>query len=210
MAHIIRSASFADLQNQYAVGMRTLARAGTPGHTRKGPPRGCAHLVCRGRHTIRPRDKRPANGTYPAFVTSPDLQRAKFAEFVDRALRRAQRRGLTIESIERASGVTRSTIYRWRRGDLARFPTAVKVRDLCEALGEDPQEAITILWPSKASPVKRQATPPGPLDPDLVELARILEDPRTSKADVAYIRRFLRQLASTLPEDPPARNDGAA
>lgn len=115
---------------------------------------------------------------------------AKFGRFVTIALNDAKDRGMTIPDIERATGVGKSTLYRWRDGDWTKDPRATQVRAFCEGLGIPLDSAYRVLgWSGNA------ATEPEPtLDPDLQALARMLRDPNLSDGRKQEIRTMVRYL----------------
>lgn len=139
----------------------------------------------------RPQENRPANGTYRQRVAvSRDVARARFAAFVKRALRDARDRGMTDQSIQRATGVTQSTFHRWQQGE-GGLPTINKVRAFCDGLDLPLRPALIALGMDDA----REPTPEAPPDPDLTRIARILADPNVSEAEKLAIRHTIRMLS---------------
>src|SRR5689334_46715 len=111
---------------------RTARRNGLRPHRYRPPGR--LHL----REQSRPRDNRPANGTYSALVETPvdpAVARARFAAWVDRALRQAQDNGLSYRKIQEISGVATSTVHRWQTQQAKTLPTLDKVRAFAAATG---------------------------------------------------------------------------
>lgn len=123
-----------------------------------------------------------------------DLRRVRFGQFVDRAMRMARERGMTIPLIMEATGVHSSTFYRWRDGDWTKDPRASQVRAFCEGVGASTEDAYRALgWFSNEEQPKRHAEPIE--DPDLRMLARKLMSPHTPAAEKMWIRRQIRALA---------------
>lgn len=159
--------------------------------------------VSRARGSSRPRDARPANGTYRGDVpASADARRAAFSRFVERTLEHAKaERGWSVPKVAEASGVGDSTLYRWRDGDWKRSPQPEQVVAFCDALGIPPSAAFSILWPGQDD---RPAEPePLPLDPDLQTVLRRLRDPNVPEREKFLIRETLRSLAARSPEQSP-------
>lgn len=145
----------------------------------------------------------PGNGTYldgmtPAAKPAPgdDLRRVRFSRFMERHLGAARERGMTIKQIETATGVSKSTFYRWRDGTF--FPKVDELRRFCAGLGIDIAEAYAALGWQEATPGR--ALPPEPIitDPDLRSILRTLNDPNVSPADKLRIRRMLRAMAADV------------
>jgi len=123
---------------------------------------------------------------------SAAVRAARFGKFVDRLLRDAKERGMTIADVERATGVSKTTIYRWRDGDWSKDPRPSQVRALCEGLGVPCEIAYRLLGWSDAGPPMEE---PPIDDPDLREVARRLRDPHVSEAEKQAIRIMIRYLA---------------
>jgi len=149
------------------------------------------------RQHIAPPDNRPPTCGYGALMPSA-ADRVRFAAFVTRALRSARERGMTDRTIHAATGVNPKTFHRWQNGAVA--PNVETVRKFCEGVGASFDEALAALG---FSPRTREATPPAPIDPDVLELLRKLADPRTNAATRAYIRRTIK-LLNNLPADETA------
>ncbi|MFI6763328.1 helix-turn-helix domain-containing protein [Micromonospora sp. NPDC050417] len=170
----------------------TLFRARVPIHPRRR----------RDREYRRDSDERPDHGKYRLRMAkshaSHAVRAAKFGRLVARILTDAKQRGMTIPDIERATGVGKSTIYRWRDGEWSKDPRATQVRAFCDGLGVPYQQAYRLLgWAENGEP---QAEPLG-LDPDMQEVARRLRDPNTSEAERAEIRSMIRYLARRRGDD---------
>lgn len=117
----------------------------------------------------------------------------KFGLFVARALAEAKARGMTIPDIERATGVGKSTFYRWRDGEWTKDPRASQVRAFCDGIGVPYEQAFRLLgWSENGEP---QAPEPTAMEPDMQEVARRLRDPNVPEAEKQEIRSMLRYLA---------------
>lgn len=144
----------------------------------------------------RPRDGRPAKGTYPLLVSpSPEARRDAFARFLERALHDAKvTRGWNQRRVLEETGIGRTTLYRWLKGSWAEEPEAAKVRDFCDALDIPPAIPFLILWPGK----RERAPQPGPppMDPDVEHVLRKLADPNVSDSEKYFLRETIRSLAA--------------
>lgn len=131
-------------------------------------------------------------------VPADDVRRVRFSEFVRRVLAAAKTRGLTIKQIEEATGVGKSTFYRWRDGQMLAKPD--ELRRFCDGLGASISEAYAALGWSE-QPAKRQ-TRPEPIidDPDLRLLLRKLTSPNTPAAEKLWIRRQIRSMAEGIKD----------
>lgn len=135
-------------------------------------------------------------GAQRAGQPSDDLRKVRFGQFVLRILSNAKDRGLTMKQIEDATGIGKSTIYRWRDGTV--LPKMPELRRFCEGLGAPINEAYAALGWSE-DPERRQ---PEPLleDPDVRALMRKLTDPQTPAATKLLIRRTIRALVGEQTE----------
>lgn len=124
------------------------------------------------------------------MALAPKVARARFARFVERALRDARQRGLTDHDIKRATGIQPSTFHRWQTLE-GGLPQWAKVQAFCVGLDIPPAAAAAALGITD----EREATPEAPLDPDLSRLARILADPTVPEAEKQAIRHTIRMLA---------------
>jgi len=121
-----------------------------------------------------------------------------FAGFVRRALDEAGQRGMSIDDVEAAirradpdATLGRSTIYRWRRAEIAN-PQRVQVMQFCDGLGIPRAVASQILGWDGSPP---SDAPDPSVDPDLRAVMRRLNDPALSAEEKTVIRSTLRYLA---------------
>lgn len=148
------------------------------------------------RDRSRPRDNRPANGTYRdgvAAAVDPAVARSRFARFVERALEDARARGMTDREIARASRVATSTFHRWRMGETKGLPKLPQVRAFCDATGASIEEAMRVLGMTDTEPVP---TPEQPMPRDVRILLRRLADPNTPADEATFYRMTLQMLAA--------------
>ncbi|MGC4745381.1 helix-turn-helix domain-containing protein [Micromonospora sp. DT201] len=123
---------------------------------------------------------------------SQDPRVIAFARFIKRALDEAVReRAMSIEDVEQRTGIGRSTIYRWRRAEIAN-PQRTQVQQFCDGLGIPRTVASQILGWDGAPP---SPAPDPSTDPDLRAVARILMDPSVSAEEKTVIRATLQHLA---------------
>lgn len=130
-------------------------------------------------------------------MSPPSLQarRTAFARWVERALHDAKAtRGWSQRRVLEESGVGRTTLHRWLKGDWIEDPEAAKVRDFADALDIPVAIPFAILWPGKRDKAPRPE--PAPMDPDLIELARRIADPAVPEAEKYLIRETIRSLAA--------------
>lgn len=147
----------------------------------------------RDREWFRGQEDLPDHGKYRLRMsTSAQVRAAKFGLFVDRLLREARARGMTIEEIAKATRVSSATMYRWRNADWTKDPRASQVRTFCEGLGAPVQVAYRLLgWTEEGRP---QPSEPLELEPEMHDLARELRDPNVSEARKQEIRTVIRLL----------------
>jgi transcriptional regulator with XRE-family HTH domain len=105
-----------------------------------------------------------------------------------------------VKRILEETGVGKSTLYRWVRGDWTDDPEAAKVRDFCDGLDIPPSAAFLILWPSKSDRAPMVA--PAPMDPDVEKVLRRLADPGVPDQEKYLIRETIRGLASRPSRGP--------
>lgn len=127
-----------------------------------------------------------------AASLTPAVARARFAVFVDRAMRDARVRGETDRSIARKSDVATSTFHRWRKAEGRGLPELDKVRRFCDATGASLDDALAALGLTGEEP---QATPEPPLPRDVRIILRRLADPNTPERERDFIRQSLSMLA---------------
>jgi transcriptional regulator with XRE-family HTH domain len=86
------------------------------------------------------------------------------------------------DALAEQSGLNRSTVIRWESGDASR-PEPDQVRAVCKILGIDPRQAavaLGYLTPEDLGPPDTQGRQ---LDPSIVKVIEILEDPTVPAAD---------------------------
>jgi hypothetical protein len=137
------------------------------------------------------------------MAVAPSVARARFARFIERALRDARARGMRDGDIRAATGIGPSTFHRWQTLE-GGLPKLDKVMAFCVGLDIPVDGALAALGITGDRPT---ATPESPLDPDLRRLGRILADPNVPEAEKQAIRHTIRMLsrASTSPETEPAQ-----
>ncbi|MEU8821833.1 XRE family transcriptional regulator [Actinoplanes sp. NPDC048796] len=133
---------------------------------------------------------------------SPDVARARFAAFVQRALERARARGLTDREIQRRSSVATSTFHRWRKAEGKEMPEIAKVQAFCRAVDADFAEALDALGMGEKG--RPAPTPPPPMPEDVLTILRKLADPNVSESQKLAIRSVLQMLAAQLDDRPAA------
>jgi len=138
----------------------------------------------------------------PARKPAPGQRQAAFAACVQRAVRLAKNRGMTVAQIEEATGVGNSTFYAWQKGVWTKDPRPTQVKSFFEGLGmsiEEPYRALG--W---AAPDKDRTVDPVTSDPDVQELFdlanRKLNDPNVPALEKALIRREVRKTISAMKE----------
>lgn len=139
------------------------------------------------------------------MALSPQVARARFAHFVERALRDARDRGMTDMDIKAATGIGPSTFHRWQstKGGL---PEIDKVVAFCIGLDIPVGAATAALGITEST---RQPTQESPLDPDLKRLARILVDPNVPEAEKQAIRHTIRMLARASRSETESEREPA-
>lgn len=146
----------------------------------------------RWRHSVTSTDDLDFGAAYGDAVDPvADPRLVAFARFISRALDDAKARGMSLSDVEKRTGLGRSTIYRWKRREVA-TPQPAQVRQFCEGLGLSLRDAArTLGWSGARVPV----APDPPLDNDLRIIARMLADPKIGDTDKLFIRETLRMLA---------------
>jgi transcriptional regulator with XRE-family HTH domain len=120
----------------------------------------------------------------------------RFGRFVKNAIADCQARGMTAEDIERETGVTVSTFYRWARGQSGRTgPQATKVRMFCQGTGASYAHALALLGLSGDDAAAVPAPEPQ-VPADVRELLRRLNDPRVPAGEKTFIRETFRSLVA--------------
>lgn len=176
--------------------MRLLTLPGTEGHDTTHP--GVHHNArpwCRKGNISRTRDLRPPGGTYGGRVALPlEIRRDRWATFVRRALANAkQQKGWSVATVLKETGIGKTTLYRWLKGDWDTDPEPSKIESFCDGLGMPTDRAFTQLWPGKAG--KAKAPEPTPLPDEVEQLMRRLRDPSTSEAERVIMLGLVTQAA---------------
>lgn len=127
-----------------------------------------------------------------ANPVDPAVARARFAAWVDRALRQARANDLTDRKIFELSGVSTSTFHRWRTQQAKTLPKLDKVKAFAGATGASIEDAMQALGMTDSTP---QPTPEPPLPPEIRLIMRRLADPNTSEDEKDFIRKSLQLLA---------------
>lgn len=102
---------------------------------------------------------------------------------------------MTIADIVKATGVAWTTIDRYVNGKWTRDPVASLVKNLCEGLGLDLDEAYAALGWSQAAVGTDVREPEPVLDPRLRAVARRLSDPNVSILEKIQIQAVLEAIA---------------
>lgn len=113
----------------------------------------------------------------------------KFALFVSRVLKTCRRDGMTIADIEKATGVSKSTIYRWAAGETTVEPRISQVLDFCDGLNIPHDAAGRLLGWTEAS---------SDMEPAVARIHQILADPAVDERRKQGIRETLRGLANVV------------
>lgn len=137
---------------------------------------------------------------------SPDVARARFARFVQRALQAARDSGLTDREIAKKTGVGTSTFHRWRKGEGRELPEMNRVIAFCVGIGASVDEAMAALGAgdSRAS----STAPEPPLPPEVRIILRQLADPNVPDRDKLVIREMLKLLAEQADRRGRQRREG--
>jgi transcriptional regulator with XRE-family HTH domain len=116
-----------------------------------------------------------------------------FAQLIATA-RRA--RGWSQEELETASGVSRSTLSRWERGQADR-PEPEHVRAVCKALGIDPRYAAVSLGFLTEDEIRER----GSLSAELEEILTIIQDPALPQSAREGWIRYLKYLHTSTRDE---------
>lgn len=133
------------------------------------------------------------------MATDPAVARARFAVFVDRALKDARARGLTDREIARRSKVATSTFHRWRQAEGRGLPELDRVRAFCDATGVSVDEAMRVLGMTDAEP---EPTAEPPLPREIRVILRRLADPNTPESERQFFWMTLQMLAARAGDEP--------
>jgi transcriptional regulator with XRE-family HTH domain len=138
-------------------------------------------------------DRGRKSATYVGLVTHPAAKRARFGQWVERALVGARAQGMTNKQVARAVGIAPSTFYHWQNGTVVpRFATLEK---FCATLGLSVDEALATL----RGDVRQPTAPEPAIHPEVMKLLRKMADPNVSAETKAHILGTLRYL-NDLPE----------
>lgn len=154
---------------------------------------GSALLLPHERGSQHDREGVPVLGAYLLCVATLEQRRRAFGRFVRVAMADARARGLTVAEIEKRTGVTNTTMYRWRDGDWTKDPRPGQVRAFCAGLEIPWEPAFRVLgWTTD----QEQVSEPEPiLPPEIREILRVLNDPNVSETEKAAIRQMLQLIA---------------
>lgn len=120
-------------------------------------------------------------------LPTPQARAEKFALFINKVLKHYRREGMTIADIEKATGVSKSTIYRWASGTSTVEPRTSQVWDFCEGLNIPLDAAGYLLgW---------TAPEPNGMEPPVARIHQILADPTVDERRKQGIRETLRGIA---------------
>lgn len=120
--------------------------------------------------------------------------------------------GMSPTTLARRLGTDRGTIYRWESGTYTprRPDVVIRFADLFR-VDLDVALAAAGLRPQVDEAGTVAPTPALALDPDVLELQRMLDDPRTPesvKAQIRAVAASLRQLAADVAAERGARRVG--
>lgn len=125
-------------------------------------------------------------------MSTPQARAEKFALFVTEVLNEARKAGMTNADIEAATGIGKSTFYRWREGNFENLPRADQVWDFCIGLGIPPDAAGRLLGlTGRADPTSQESM----LEAPLVRIQRALNNPAVNSAHKSAIRDLMRAAA---------------
>lgn len=129
--------------------------------------------------------------------TSLAVRRDRFSKHVKRIVAHVrQTKGWTLKQLLEAAEVTKPVYYRWVNGEWTADLEPSPIERFHDAAGVPVADAWAILWPGKYG--RREATAPMPIDPDMEEILRLLNDPNTSKEDLYLIQATFDMLLSRL------------
>lgn len=124
-------------------------------------------------------------------MPTPQARAEKFALFVKEVLKEARKAGMTNADIEAATGIGKSTFYRWRDGDYKNLPRADQVWDFCIGLGIPPDAAGRLLGLTQRENQPQEST----LEAPLLRIQRALSNPNVNPAQKSAIRDLMRAAA---------------
>lgn len=101
---------------------------------------------------------------------------------------------MTVPQIEKATGVAKTTFYRWRDSGWTRDPSGTQVRAFFDGLNVPYRLAYTALdW---ADPETGTAQSDLPIEPEIREILRKLNDPSIPETEKQFLRESIKMLAS--------------
>ncbi|WP_158554050.1 helix-turn-helix domain-containing protein [Micromonospora deserti] len=124
---------------------------------------------------------------------SDGAKRESWAEYLRRM---TDRPGWSVARLARESGIHRATLFRWIAGKGG--ANVASVRQIAEALGDDPANALRAAGNMEGAPEEA-------LDPDLQVIMRRLASPDTPEAEKDAIRTALKYLAQVAESAQPER-----
>ena len=113
------------------------------------------------------------------------------------------RKGLTQEDLERLTGISRSTLSRWERGQADR-PEPEHVRAACAALDIDPRRAAVALGYLSVEEAGFTSPTGPPIDPEIDDVLRLL--PRVPAANRSQWIDYLRYLVERQEQGKQGKN----
>jgi transcriptional regulator with XRE-family HTH domain len=102
-------------------------------------------------------------------------------------------REMTQEQVIEGSGVSKTTLIRWESGRAER-PDPEQVRMLCRFLGIDPRQAAVALGYLTAEDLGPPEVADRKLDPSILEVIQVLEDPSVPEAEKQQWIKYLLYL----------------
>lgn len=114
-----------------------------------------------------------------------------------------RRKGLTQEDLERITGISRSTLSRWERGQADR-PEPEHVRAAAAALDIDPRRAAVALGYLSAEEAGFTSPTGPPVDPEIEDVLQLL--PRIPASDRSQWIDYLRYLVERQEQPKRGRN----
>lgn len=123
-------------------------------------------------------------------MPTPADRAGRFGLFITRVLKTYSQDGWTVADIEKATGVSKSTIYRWASGKATVEPRTSQVWDFCEGLGIPIDTAFGLLGWTKKPSIE--------LEPPMARIHQFLADPEVDEGLKHGIREAQRGLANVV------------